>query len=127
MGLCIGDALGVPFEFKSRDELSENPVIDMTGYGTYNLKAGAWSDDTSLNLCLMDSLIKELNYYDILSKFQRWYKNGEYSATDICFDIGNTTRFAIENFENKVEPLMCGGLDAQSNGNGSLMRILPIV
>ena len=59
LGLAVGDALGVPVEFQSREELRKNPVTDMRGYGTYNQPPGTWSDDTSLTLCLMDNLIEK--------------------------------------------------------------------
>ena len=75
MGLCIGDAVGVPVEFKSREFMNKKPVKDMIGYGTYNLPAGTWSDDSSLTLCLVDSLSNTLNYNDIMDKFVLWFKN----------------------------------------------------
>lgn len=126
MGLCVGDALGVPVEFESRETLKNNPVIDMRSYGTYNMPKGTWSDDTSMTLCLIDSLYSGLNYNDIMINFTKWIKNGDYTQYGKAFDVGNSTIEAITRFINKNPVLDCGGLDDHDNGNGSLMRILPI-
>jgi ADP-ribosylglycohydrolase len=127
MGLVVGDAVGVPVEFKSREYLKKNPVKDMIGYGTYNQPAGTWSDDSSLTLCLADSLSNGLDYSDIMSKFLSWIKYGNYTPYNDVFDIGNSTRCAIYNYDKGMEPLECGGKSEHDNGNGSLMRILPMV
>lgn len=126
MGLCVGDALGVPVEFESRETLKNNPVIDMRSYGTYNMPKGTWSDDTSMTLCLIDSLCSGLDYNDIMTNFTKWIKNGDYTQYGKAFDVGNSTIEAIRRFINKNFALDCGGLDDHDNGNGSLMRILPI-
>jgi len=125
-GLIVGDALGVPVEFVSREELKENPVKDMIGYGTYNMPPGTWSDDSSLTLCLLDSLCNGLNLNDMADKFIKWYKDGLWTPFGDAFDIGNTTKFAINNLIKGVAPDKAGPIDERSNGNGSLMRILPI-
>ncbi|MDY0234801.1 MAG: ADP-ribosylglycohydrolase family protein [Gudongella sp.] len=127
MGLCVADALGVPVEFMERDSLRRNPVVDMRAYGTYNQPAGTWSDDTSMTLCLLDSLSNGLDYEDIMMKFLAWFNKGEYSPFGQAFDIGNSTRKALMRFEQGTPPLECGGNTLRDNGNGSLMRILPIV
>ncbi|HEY8362311.1 MAG TPA: ADP-ribosylglycohydrolase family protein [Tissierellaceae bacterium] len=127
MGLAVGDALGVPVEFESRDALRENPVVGMRGYGTHNQPAGTWSDDTSLTLCLVDSLCIGLNYYHIMNNFIKWLDHGEFTPHGKAFGIGNTTNEALIRFKNGVPPLLCGGKDEHNNGNGSLMRILPIL
>jgi len=127
MGLCVADALGVPVEFMSREKLKMNPVIDMIGLGTHGQPVGTWSDDTSMTLCLVDSLIKSLDYSDILCKFHSWLKEGAYTPHGEVFDIGIATRQAIMRFANGTEPLKCGGTGEHDNGNGSLMRILPIL
>lgn len=127
-GAIVGDALGVPVEFNTREELKENPVSDMRGYGTYNLPKGSWSDDSSMTLCLADS-IGELNcidYADIMKKFWEWYKHSEYTPDHSTFDIGRTCHTAIVNFHQKNEPLNCGLKTERDNGNGSLMRIAPL-
>lgn len=127
LGLAIGDALGVPYEFISRDIIKNNPCIDMIGYGTHNKKAGTWSDDTSLTLCLLDNLNnKNINYNDIMNSFALWYDKGHYTADGHTFDIGITTSDAINNYKSGKNPIKCGLSNEYSNGNGSLMRILPI-
>ena len=127
LGLAVGDALGVPYEFISRDIIKKNPCKDMIGYGTHNKKAGIWSDDTSLTLCLLDNLNnKNINYNNIMNSFVLWYDNGKYTADGDTFDIGITTSDAIDNYKSGKNPIKCGLYDEYSNGNGSLMRILPI-
>lgn len=127
MGSCVADALGVPVEFVNREKLKENLVIDMRSNGTYNQKAGTWSDDTSMTLCLMDSLSKGLDYNDIMTNFIKWINTGDYTPYGEVFDVGNATRKALMRFESGTAPLGCGGLSDSDNGNGSLMRILPIL
>jgi len=127
MGLCVGDAIGVPVEFVSREALIKNPVINMRSYGTYNQPVGTWSDDTSMTLCLVDSLIKGLDYQDIMTKFHKWFDKGDFTPYGETFDVGNSTRKAITRFSDGVPSLECGGLNEYDNGNGSLMRILPIL
>lgn len=129
IGLAIGDALGVPAEFKTREELSLNPITDMIGFGTYNVPAGTWSDDTAMTLATIDSIIdtKTINPNDMASKFLDWFRNCNYTATGEVFDIGRTTIQALAKFELKLDNASsCGKTDEYSNGNGSLMRILPI-
>ncbi|MEI0558819.1 ADP-ribosylglycohydrolase family protein [Brachyspira intermedia] len=127
LGLAVGDALGVPYEFISRDIIKNNPCKDMIGYGTHNKKPGTWSDDTSLTLCLLDNLNnKNINYNDIMDSFALWYDKGHYTADGDIFDIGITTRDAIDNYKSGKNPIKCGLSNEYSNGNGSLMRILPI-
>ncbi|WP_295155118.1 ADP-ribosylglycohydrolase family protein [uncultured Brachyspira sp.] len=128
LGLSIGDALGVPYEFISRDRMKKYPAFDMIGNGTHNKKAGTWSDDTSLTLCLLDSLNnKEIDYNDIMNKFVLWYDYAYYTADNDTFDIGITTSEAIINYKTKnIDAINCGMSDEMSNGNGSLMRILPL-
>ena len=127
MGLCVADALGVPVEFMERETLRRKPVVDMRAHGTYNQPAGTWSDDTSMTLCLLDSLSNGLDYNDIMEKFLAWFKKSEYTPFGEVFGIGIGTRKAIKRFEEGRSPLECGGTMSRDNGNGSLMRILPIV
>ena len=127
LGLTVADAVGVPVEFQSRKSLRNDPVTDMKGYGTYNQSPGTWSDDTSLTLCLLDSLTnKKIDYADMMQKFISWASKGEYTAHGNVFDVGIATRKALQRFSNGTDPLECGGTSEQDNGNGSLMRILPI-
>jgi len=127
MGFFIGDALGVPVEFKSRKVLEENPVTDMNlEYGTHHQPLGTWSDDTSLTLCLMDSLKRGLDYDDMMKKFLSWVNESKYTAHGEVFDIGIATKKAISNYSLGIDALACGGKGELDNGNGSLMRILPL-
>ncbi len=128
IGLAIGDALGVPVEFQSRKNLIEAPVYSMREYGTHHQPVGTWSDDTSLTLALVDSIIetKEINYTDIMNKFTNWLLYQDYTATGEVFDVGNSTSRAIINYGRGIEPIECGGITENENGNGSLMRILPL-
>ena len=126
IGLCIADALGVPVEFNDRETLMRTPVTDMRGYGTHNQSPGTWSDDTSMTLCLLDSLAYGLDYQDIMQKFLWWYNKAEYTAHGEVFDIGGATHKAIMNYAKGTAALNCGGTSEYDNGNGSLMRILPL-
>ena len=105
----------------------QNPVVDMRGYGTYNQPPGTWSDDTSMALCLLDSLKNGIDYNDIMQKFLLWMNDAEYTPHGKVFDIGIATSNALFRFANGTKPLMCGGTSEYDNGNGSLMRILPLV
>ena len=128
IGLAIGDAIGVPVEFISRQEIAENPVVSMREFGTHHQPMGTWSDDTSLTLALIDSMIetKSIDYADIMDRFSNWLMYSDYTATGEVFDVGNSTSRAIMNYGRRVNPLECGGVSEYDNGNGSLMRILPI-
>jgi len=127
MGLAVADALGVPVEFMAREDLARDPVVGMRSYGTYNKPIGTWSDDTSMTICLMSSLAKGLDYDEIMRNFLKWYRHGEFTADRDTFDVGITTRAALERFESGIPALECGGSGECDNGNGSLMRILPLV
>lgn len=127
LGLCIADSVGVPFEFCNRESLAQTSVTDMCGYGTYNQPAGTWSDDTSMTLCLLDSLSNGLDYMDIMQKFLSWLDEAKYTPHNEVFDVGRTSREAITRFVKGVPPLECGGVSEHDNGNGALMRILPLV
>jgi ADP-ribosylglycohydrolase len=127
MGLCVADALGVSAEFMSREQLKTKPVKDMQGFGTHNQPIGTWSDDTSMTLCLLDSLASGLNYQDIMIKFKTWLMEGAYTPNGEVFDVGIATKQAIKRYVSGTEPLKCGGVGERDNGNGSLMRILPLL
>lgn len=126
LGLAVGDALGVPYEFSSRSEMRNNPATDMIGYGTYNQPEGSWSDDTSMALCSADSLCRGLDPDDMMKKFSAWINRRQYTACGVVFDVGRTCRRAIDLFDNGCPAEMCGVAGEQGNGNGALMRILPI-
>ncbi len=128
LGLATGDALGVPVEFEMRRTLQENPVVNMRSFGSWHQPAGTWSDDTSLTIAAMESIsrLKKIDYLDVMENFLKWYERDEFTATGERFDIGNTTRSAIVRFSRKIlPPNKCGATEGSSNGNGSLMRILP--
>lgn len=125
MGFIVGDALGVPYEFLSREEMTANPATGMTGYGTYHQPPGTWSDDTSMMLCIMENEILRGNIYTLSDRFIRWYQDGYMTPHDECFDIGITTRTALERCIAGIDPGLSGLDDHRSAGNGSLMRIAP--
>lgn len=130
LGLCIGDALGVPVEFQSRAELDAAPVTNMRGYGSHPVPAGAWSDDSSMALCLLDSLAEhggEIAPEDIMGRFLSWANDGAYTPYGEMFDIGIATRKALQRFAHGTPAALCGGDGEHDNGNGSLMRILPLL
>lgn len=125
LGLIVADALGVPFEFKNRGTFS---VAGMTGYGTHNQPVGTWSDDSSMTLATLDSMIRteKLDCDDIMERFTGWFDDGTYCPYGECFDIGHTTLTAIGKYKSGYSATCCGGKGFKDNGNGSLMRILPI-
>ena len=125
IGLALGDALGTTLEFSRRD--TRPPVTDLVGGGPFGLAAGEWTDDTSLALCLADSLLAvgELDARDLIGRFCRWHEDGYNSATGDCFDIGNATAAALDAFRATGEPLS-GSTDPHTAGNGSLMRLSPV-
>jgi ADP-ribosylglycohydrolase len=134
-GVAVGDALGVPVEFELREDLLENPVTDMRSYGSQHYQPkGTWSDDSSLTFCLAESLLKGYDLRDMAMKMIQWKEHAYWTAYEEVFDIGLTTSLAIERLceiINKGQEdllIKLGNIDDEnSNGNGSLMRILPIV
>ena len=126
-GVAVGDALGVPVEFKSRENIRRHPVTGMTGYGTYNQPPGTFSDDSSLTFCLAEALTHDFDLDRVGKNFIQWYKHNYWTARGVVFDIGMATRQAISRLAQGVQPVLAGGMDASSNGNGSLMRIAPLV
>ena len=130
LGFSTGDALGVPVEFTTRELRDSDPVTEMRGNGTYPVPEGTWSDDTSMTIAAMDSIRESegINYEDIMDKYCEWVFNNKYCATDQVFDVGRTTGQALDNYyKTKIKAVECGGREDSSNGNGSLMRMLPIV
>jgi ADP-ribosylglycohydrolase len=127
LGVVVGDALGIPVEFMSRERLKTEPVTDMIGYGTYNQPPGTWSDDSSLTLCLADELSKEFNLRNIAYSFVNWLYYAHWTPYNEIFDVGNTTEAAIRRLEDGVSPQYSGETGVTTNGNGSLMRILPLL
>src|SRR5262249_1635124 len=107
---------------------SFTPISDMVGGGPFRLPAGAWTDDTSMALCLAESLIEcgGFDAADQMRRYVKWYREGHLSSTGCCFDIGNATRSALEQFEETGDP-WCGSKDPWTAGNGSIMRLAPVV
>jgi ADP-ribosylglycohydrolase len=127
LGVAVGDALGVPVEFQSRELISKSPVADMIGYGTYNLPPGTFSDDSSLTFCLAEALTQEFNLQRVADNFVNWLQHGYWTADGHVFDVGIATSKAIDRLQRGFEPEFAGGMTEFDNGNGSLMRILPLV
>ena len=126
MGVVIGDALGLPVQFMTKSEIKKSPITEMRGGGFFDLEPGAWSDDSSLTLCLAESLYEVgYNPADIAQRFVKWYRDDYMTPLGKSFDIGGTTEIAMKRLVHGVAPFKAGPTDAESNGNGSLMRILP--
>jgi ADP-ribosyl-[dinitrogen reductase] hydrolase len=125
IGLAVGDALGTAVEFSERD--SFEPITGMVGGGVFGLRPGEWTDDTSMAICLAESLLEhgDLDERDLMERFVRWWRQGENSVTGKCFDIGGTTRAALSRFASTGNPL-AGSTDDRTAGNGSVMRLAPI-
>ena len=127
-GVVVGDALGVPVEFTSRFERQADPVTDMREYGTHSQPKGTWSDDSSMALASLDSIIQNagINYDDMMERFRDWRINGNYTPHGRVFDVGITCSRAIAHYRPGVKATDCGGAGERDNGNGSLMRIMPV-
>jgi ADP-ribosyl-[dinitrogen reductase] hydrolase len=127
-GSLIGDALGVPVEFRSREDRVKDPVTGMRDYGTHGQPAGTWSDDGALLLCSVESLVeKGFDPQDMGERFVQWLNQGLWSAHGMLFDIGIATRKALLLIEHGCPAELSGGTGQYDNGNGSLMRILPVI
>lgn len=128
MGVIIGDALGLPVQFLSREELKLNPVTEMRGYGTFHMPPGAWSDDGSMTLATLDSIREEkgINYDDIMQRFVGWNFEGQYTPTGKAYDQGATCMEAICNYIGSGNYKTCGKTGEYANGNGALMRMMPV-
>lgn len=126
LGLAVSDALGVPVEFTSRPERDADPVHGMRGGGAHGQTPGTWSDDSSLTFCTAESLAAGWDLDDMGRRFVAWLRHGYWSARGAVFDVGATTRDGLLALERGTPALEAGGTDENSNGNGSLMRILPL-
>ncbi|MEP6915545.1 MAG: ADP-ribosylglycohydrolase family protein [Acidobacteriota bacterium] len=126
LGLAAGDALGTTLEFKPPGSFA--PIADMVGGGPFGLEPGQWTDDTSMALCLAESLVETGGFdaADQMRRYLRWYREGHHSSTGRCFDIGNTVRAALKRFEGDGDVGNSGLRDTYSAGNGSLMRLAPV-
>jgi ADP-ribosyl-[dinitrogen reductase] hydrolase len=126
-GIAVGDALGVPVEFKSRKSIAENPVTDMIGFGTHHQPPGTFSDDSSLSFCLAEALTQQLSLETIADNFIAWLDKNYWTARGNVFDVGILTAQAIKRLAQGCSPALSGGIEITDNGNGSLMRILPLL
>ena len=132
IGFAIGDALGVPVEFETREWLQENPVEGMLGGMRYNQPPGTWSDDSSMLFCTAESLCRGYDLEDIALQFSKWKNERFWTPRGRVFDIGIQTNKAIERIDRflemglRIKPIPEQGVNEKENGNGSLMRILPL-
>lgn len=131
LGFALADSMGVPVEFSQRYTLKDRPVEFPMGFGTYNQPVGTWSDDTSMTLCILYEILEngtlDANFESLTKRFLDWKNKGHYTPYMNMFDIGITVRESLCNYEiNKTPPIYCGGRGERDNGNGALMRMLPI-
>jgi len=125
LGLAVGDALGMPLEFQAPGSFT--PLTGMVGGGPHNLQPGQWTDDTSMAICLAESLVERRGFdpQDQMERYVRWQQEGYRSSTGVCFDIGNTVKTALDAYARSGDPYS-GPTHARSAGNGSLMRLAPV-
>ena len=129
MGVVVGDALGCPVQFESREEVARHPVTGMRGFGTFDMPVGSWTDDSSLTLALRESIRRtgKIDYTDIMNNFVKWLYKGRFTPFGEAYDIGQGTMRAIRKYKYSHDPLRAGSRSENNNGNGSLMRIMPAV
>lgn len=127
LGVVTGDALGCPVQFESRAVVRTHPVTGMRGFGTFNLPVGSWTDDSSLTFATLASIAKQkkVDLEHIANNFVKWLNNGEYTPFGYAYDIGNGCYTGIRNYMYTKNP-MSGYTEETNNGNGSLMRIMPV-
>jgi ADP-ribosylglycohydrolase len=125
-GAVVGDALGVPVEFTDREDRRRDPVVSMRGGGTWRQPPGTWSDDSSLLLCSVESLLERFSTDDMGRRFVDWHHGERWTPWGQVFDIGMTTRGALRAIASGSKAELAGGVSESSNGNGSLMRIIPV-
>lgn len=125
LGLAVGDAVGTTLEFRSPGSFA--PLVDMVGGGPFRLRAGEWTDDTSMALCLAESIVDtgSMDLADQLRRYLLWKDEGYLSSNGRCFDIGNTTRTQLERFRRTGEPVDPDPSDSAA-ANGSLMRLAAV-
>lgn len=128
IGHAVGDAMGVPTEFCFREDLLNNPVTEMMDSLKRGQPAGSWSDDTSMEIATIQSYVENnsWDYNDIMNKWNEWLVEAKFTANNETFGVGRTCLKAISKLSYGVKPLECGGIAENTNGNGSLMRILPV-
>lgn len=127
-GFFVGDFAGVPYEFAERQQLALDPAVDITEFGTHNQPMGTWSDDSSMTWCLAEAILEGYTPQKLASKFLEWVYEAKYTANFSVFDVGIATRRALTKYASgKYSPTLCGGMEVGDNGNGSLMRISPLI
>ncbi len=127
VGSLVGDALGVPVEFTSRADRDKDPVTSLRGFGTWNQPTGTWSDDGALLLCTAESLVGEDPNPELSGRlYVRWLREGHWAVGGKVFDVGGATRAALDRIASGTPAASAGGAGETDNGNGSLMRILPV-
>lgn len=127
LGVAVADAMGVPYEFLKSDEISIQAGAEMIGFGSHNQEPGTFSDDSSMTFCTVEALIDGYDINRMATNFLNWKNQNYWTASNEVFDIGKTTLLALNRLEQGVLPYFSGESDELSNGNGSLMRILPLV
>ncbi len=127
-GLAVADAVGVPAEFIPREKLAKHPITDMVGFGSHDVPKGTWSDDTSMALCTLNSIAQKgkIDLVDNILEFSKWAEDGYMTPHGKVFDIGRTCLRAIGNYWRGNDVHSCGETREYANGNGSLMRIIPV-
>ena len=128
-GVATGDAMGFPVQFYKREQAKTFNITEMIAHRSGIYPAGTWSDDTSMTLALAASISENevIDYDDIMKRFNDWLRKGSYTPNGKAYDIGRTCFKALLNYNNGIAPLDCGGKEKNDNGNGSLMRISPLV
>jgi len=128
IGVAVGDAFGLPYHFMKRDSINLNTANGFRHFIKQEEPSGSYSDDTSMTLCILDSLsrYKKINYRDICNNFVLWLGSGKFTPSGVAFGFGQTTLKAIQMYTKGTAPTECGSKDEFSNGNGSLIRILPL-
>lgn len=128
VGNAVGDALGLPVEFKSREELKADPVFEMQGFGSHLVSPGTWSTNTSMVIALMESIREcgKVNQSDILHKLSRWLYLGDYTIGSEIINSNTTVTLSIDRFKKGYTPDECGDAFEFASDNGALTRILPI-
>lgn len=126
IGFIIGDALGIPLEFEPRENLIKNPVLEMTSYGTHNVKAGSWSSNTSLTLATMESIVKKkgIDYHDLMKNYLSYYKNHKYLSCERSFGLSRSLKNSLKEYQKNKK--LFNYINNQNTENSSLKRCLPI-
>ena len=128
MGVAVGDALGMPAQFRPRSDFVDNPITGMEYCENFDVPAGTWSDDTSMTLAMLDSIhsLRKVDADDVAGKFVEWLYDGKYGPFGKAIDIGLTCETGIVDYKSGCDVYTCGKTGGRANGNGSLMRTMPV-